>query len=149
MTSANAWLEELPWDECLRLLRQSIVGRIAVVIDEFPIVLPINYRLVETESVTWIAVRTRPGNVIDRAPVHAAFEIDGIDPSSRQGWSVLARGILQHVDADAADFRARFDPEPWLLAERDSWMVIDPFTISGRRLHPAEVEWVFHARAYL
>jgi uncharacterized protein len=148
--TASAWLEELSQDECLRLLRQSVVGRIAVVIDDFPIVLPINYRLVEREGgVTWIAVRTRPGNVIDRAPVPAAFEIDGIDPSSRQGWSVVARGTLQHVDPDAADFRDRFDPEPWLLAERDSWMVIEPFAISGRRLHPAEVEWVFHARAYL
>jgi len=149
MTTASAWLEELPPDECLRLLRQSVVGRVAVVIDDVPIVLPINYRLVETEAATWIAVRTRPGNVIDRASVHAAFEIDGIDPGSRQGWSVLARGTLHHVDPEAADFQDRFDPHPWLLDERDAWMVIEPFAITGRRLHPAEVEWVFHARAYL
>jgi len=150
MSASEAWLEELPIDDCLRLLRMSVVGRIAVVIDEFPIVLPINYRLVEREGgVTWIAMRTRPGNVIDRASVSAAFEIDGIDPSSRQGWSVLARGTLHHVDPDAADFRDRFNPQPWLLDQRDTWMVIEPFAITGRRLHPAEVEWVFHARAYL
>jgi hypothetical protein len=105
--------------------------------------------MVETEGRTWIALRTRPGSVVDRAPVQAAFEIDGIDPGSRQGWSVLARGTLHHVDPEAADFREHFDSEPWLLAERDTWMVIEPFAISGRRLHPAEVEWVFHARAYL
>jgi nitroimidazol reductase NimA-like FMN-containing flavoprotein (pyridoxamine 5'-phosphate oxidase superfamily) len=145
----EAWLEDLPADECLRLLRFSIAGRIAVVIDDFPVVLPINFRLVETEDATWIAVRTTPGGVIDRASVRAAFEIDGIDPSSRQGWSVLARGTLHHIDPSAADTRERFDSEPWLLADRDAWMVLEPFAITGRRLHPAEVEWVFHARAYL
>jgi nitroimidazol reductase NimA-like FMN-containing flavoprotein (pyridoxamine 5'-phosphate oxidase superfamily) len=149
MTSTDAWLEELPLADCLGLLRATVVGRIAVVIDDFPVVLPVNYRMVETEGRTWIALRTRSGSVVDRAPVQAAFEIDGIDPGSRQGWSVLARGTLHHVDPEAADFREHFDSEPWLLAERDTWMVVEPFAISGRRLHAAEIEWVFHERAYL
>jgi nitroimidazol reductase NimA-like FMN-containing flavoprotein (pyridoxamine 5'-phosphate oxidase superfamily) len=143
------WLEPLAFEECLRLLREGNFGRIAVVIDEFPVVLPVNYQLVETSGLTWIALRTRPGNVIDQAPIHVAFEIDGIDPINKQGWSVLARGTLHHVDPDAADFRERFDPQPWLLAERDAWLAIDPFAITGRRLHPTTTEWTFHARAYL
>ncbi len=149
MTTSEAWLEELPLDDCLRLLRLSIAGRMAVVVDDFPVVVPLNFRLVDTEGSPWIAVRTRSGGVIDRASVRAAFEIDGIDPTSKQGWSVLARGTLHHVDPDVADFRERFDSAPWLLAERDAWMLLEPFAITGRRLHPAEVEWVFHARAYL
>jgi nitroimidazol reductase NimA-like FMN-containing flavoprotein (pyridoxamine 5'-phosphate oxidase superfamily) len=149
MTASEAWLEELSLDECLRLLRSSVAGRIAVVIDDFPVVVPVNFRLAETERATWIAVRTRPGGLVERGSVQAAFEIDGIDPGSRQGWSVLARGTLHHVDPDVADFRARFDPEPWILAERDTWMVIEPFAITGRRLHAAEIEWAFDARAYL
>src|SRR5437016_3606379 len=88
----DSWLEELSRDDCLALLRSSRVGRIALVVDEFPVVLPVNYRLVETSGRTWIALRTRPGNIIERAPVHAAFEIDGIDPAHQQGWSVLVRG---------------------------------------------------------
>jgi hypothetical protein len=98
---------------------------------------------------TWVAVRTRPGNVLDRAPMPVAFEIDAIDPVHRRGWSVVVRGTLQHVDPDAADFRARFDPEPWLVSERDAWLVIEPFSITGRELHAAEAEWAFHPRAYL
>jgi nitroimidazol reductase NimA-like FMN-containing flavoprotein (pyridoxamine 5'-phosphate oxidase superfamily) len=145
----DAWLEELPLEECLRLLRECSVGRIAVMADEFPVVLPVNYRLVETSGKTWVAVRTRPGNVIERAPIQAAFEIDGIDPVHQQGWSVLVRGTLHHVDPDAADFRERFDPEPWILAERDAWVVIEPFAISGRQLHAAETTWAFHVRGYL
>lgn len=145
----DAWLEELDVKTCLSLLHESAVGRIAVVADEFPIVLPVNYLLVETSGVTWIAVRTRPGNIIDRAPMPAAFEIDAVDPGREQGWSVLVRGNLQHVNPDAADFRTRFDPEPWIPADRDAWLVIEPFSISGRRLHAAESEWAFHPRSYL
>jgi hypothetical protein len=149
MNATGQWLEELTYDECLRLLRANTVGRVAVVIDGLPIVLPVNYRLVETDGRTWIALRTRTGNVSERAPMQVAFEIDGIDPVHHGGWSVLVRGMQHHVDPDAADFRARFDPEPWLADQRDAWLVIEPYVITGRRLHPSEAEWVFHARAYL
>jgi hypothetical protein len=59
------------------------------------------------------------------------------------------RGTLHHVDPDAADFSERFDPEPWLTSERDAWLVIEPFAVTGRRLHAAEIEWAFHIRVYL
>jgi hypothetical protein len=81
--------------------------------------------------------------------VHAAFEIDGTDSVHRRGWSVLVRGTLEHVDPDVADFRTRFDPEPWIASERSAWLIIEPFAITGRRLQPAEVEWAFHEDAYL
>ena len=122
MSAAETWLEELSYEDCLALLRQGAVGRVATVVDKFPIVLPVNYRMAE---------------------------IDSIDPSQHQGWSVLVRGTLQHVDPDAAGFRARFDPEPWMTAERDAWLVIEPFSITGRRLHAAEREWPFLSTAYL
>jgi nitroimidazol reductase NimA-like FMN-containing flavoprotein (pyridoxamine 5'-phosphate oxidase superfamily) len=144
---ADSGLEHLPLEACLQLLRSQSVGRLAIVVDGFPIILPLNYRLVET-GVTWLAIRTRPGNVIDTAPMQVAFEIDGIDPIHRQGWSVLVRGTLQHVDA-TADFRERFDPTPWLADERDAWLVIEPFAITGRRLHASEQEWAFLVSAYL
>jgi hypothetical protein len=149
MNLSGAWLEPLSLDECLELLGVGVVGRIALVVDDYPVVLPINYRLVETFGAASIAVRTRPGNVIDRAPTAVAFEVDGIDSVSGQGWSVLVRGTLHHLDADTASVRSRFDPEPWLVAERDAWLVIEPVAVSGRRLHAAEREWAFSARAYL
>lgn len=145
----EAELEELPVEECLTLLRGNEVGRIAVIVDDFPIVLPVNYRVLETSGRTWLVLRTRPGGVIDRPPAHASFEIDGIEPAMRRGWSVLVRGMLQRVDPEAADVGARFDPEPWMDTERDAWLIIEPFTISGRRLHAAQPEWAFHPAAYL
>jgi nitroimidazol reductase NimA-like FMN-containing flavoprotein (pyridoxamine 5'-phosphate oxidase superfamily) len=149
MAEADAWLEELAYEDCLNFLRESSVGRVAVIVDEFPIVLPVNFRLAETSGPTWLAIRTRPGNVLDQASMHVALETDSIDPGHRQGWSVLVRGTLHHVDPDAADFRARFDPEPWMDTERDAWLVIEPFSITGRQLHAAEREWPFHPTAYL
>ena len=145
----DAWLEQLSYAECLALLRQHLVGRIGVVVNGWPIVLPVNYRLVETSAITWIAVRTRPGNVIEQAGNKVAFEVDDLDPAHHQGRSVLVRGTLHHVDPDAADFRERFDPQPWLLAERDAWLVIQPFSITGRQLHPATTDWGFHIRGYV
>jgi hypothetical protein len=150
--TAEAWLEEVPVEECLTLLRENVVGRIAFVADELLTILPVNYRVVEASGQTpgnWLALRTRPGNVLERASMMVAFEIDGFDAAHRQGWSVLVRGTLHHIDADAATFRERFDSEPWLAAERDAWLIIESFAITGRRLHSAEPEWAFSSRAYL
>jgi uncharacterized protein len=145
----EAWLETLDLDGCLAHLRAETIGRLAVVVDGSPIVLPVTFRLVETSGLTWVAFRTRRGNVIDQPSTNVAFEIDGIDPTRRRGWSVLVRGTLQHVDSGAAGFRERFDPQPWLAAERDSWLIIEPFAITGRELHPSEPDWAFHVSAYL
>ena len=101
----EAWLETLDPEACLVHLRTEQVGRLALVSDSFPVVLPVNYRLVEVSGLTWVVLRTRPGNVIDQASIKVAFEIDGIDATHHRGWSVLVRGTLQHVDPDAADFR--------------------------------------------
>ncbi len=145
----EARLQVLTHDECLELLRTGGVGRIAFDVDEFPVILPLNYRLVETSGRVWIALRTRPGNVIASAPSHVAFQTDEIDPVRHEGWSVLARGTLHAVDPDAADFRERFDPHPWIEAERDAWLIVDPFVLTGRRLHGVRPEWAFTDGAYL
>ena len=143
-------LETLSAGECMARLRAHEVGRVAFVSDDgAPIMLPVNYRLVEVAQRRWIAIRTRPGAQLDRANLLVAFELDGIDRARHEGWSVLVRGTLHHVDPDAAGFRERFDPEPWLRDECDAWLVIDPFSISGRALHAPEIDWPFDTEAYL
>jgi nitroimidazol reductase NimA-like FMN-containing flavoprotein (pyridoxamine 5'-phosphate oxidase superfamily) len=146
---SDSWLEDLSYELCVELLRTNTVGRIGLVIDDAPAVLPVNYRLVETVGLTFLALRTRPGNLFERADLKVALEIDGIDPTHQEGWSVLARGTLHRVDPDAADFKQRFDPEPWLTPERDAWLIIEPYSITGRRLHAPPSEWHFHPRGYL
>jgi nitroimidazol reductase NimA-like FMN-containing flavoprotein (pyridoxamine 5'-phosphate oxidase superfamily) len=145
----ESWMEELPLDECRALLVRHVVGRIAFVVDDAPVVIPVNYRLVESSDRTWIAIRTKPGTLLDRADLLVAFEIDGTDHVHHEGWSVVVRGTLHHVFPDVAAFRERFDPDPWLAENRDSWLIVDPFAITGRRLHSPSSGWAFHARAYL
>jgi len=105
-------LEELPLEEWLRLLRCQTVGRIAVVVGEFPVVIPVNYRLADIRGRNWIVIRSRPGTGLDRTSLHGAFEIDGVDPAHHQGWSVLVRGALQRLDPHTGDLRTCFDPGP-------------------------------------
>jgi nitroimidazol reductase NimA-like FMN-containing flavoprotein (pyridoxamine 5'-phosphate oxidase superfamily) len=124
---------ELSLDDCLDYLDAHHVGRIAILTDTGPVIVPVNYRLVRASGLNWIAFRTRLGGLLDRTSAHVAFEIDHIDDSTKSGWSVLVRGTLQEVDPDAADFRGRFDSEPWVV-DRNSWMIVQPYRIEGRHL---------------
>ena len=141
-------LEELDIEECMDRLSGSGVGRIAMLDDGWPVVFPVNYRLVDHERHRWIAIRARVEGAIDHPESRVAFEIDGIDPIQHTGWSVLVRGTLHHVDERAADISARFDPGPW-APDRDAWLVIEPNQITGRRIPGPQPDWAFSVRAYL
>jgi hypothetical protein len=134
-------LEALTLDECVARLEEQRVGRIALLVDEYPLIVPVNYRLVILPGPRyWIAIRTRPGGVVERAGIYVAFEIDDINAELREGWSVVVRGTLHHVDPDVADFGQRYDPDSW-IPDRDAWMVIDAFHITGRALHRPDEDW--------
>ena len=142
-------LEPLSPEACLDLLRVNVLGRIAVVSDSFPVVLPVNYRLVEEDgSEPFIALRTRSGNVIDRGREEVAFEVDDIDMNRGTGWSVLVQGVLRHLGRAPARSDL-LDPHSWLRHERDSWLVLSPRVITGRRLRAVDIEWAFDVSAYL
>ena len=145
---ADAWLEVLSQDACLELLRNEKIGRIAFLVDNTPIILPVNFQLVEPPSGAIISVRTRPGTTIDQAPTNVAFEVDSFDLARHEGWSVLVRGELMHATAASAEFRERYDPDSW-LTDRDEWLLIDPWAITGRRLHGAEAIWPVRAGEYM
>ena len=127
-------LVEMDLDECLRRLASQSVGRVAVVIDGLIVVVPVNHRLLRQSGKTWIVFRTKREGVLDRENVHASFEVDDGHDVQRTGWSVLAQGVLLRVDPDAADVRNWFDPVPWTRDDRDRWMVVEPFSITGRRI---------------
>ena len=140
MTGAS--IEPLSHETCVRRLREGTVGRIAFVVDDDPVILPVNYRLVEPSSGPLLALRTRPGTVIDQASTNVAFEIDSIDAVHHEGWSVLVRGELLHATPTSPEFRELYDPKSW-VADRDSWLLVDPWEISGRELHGANSVWHF------
>ncbi len=141
----EAWIDDLPVGECLELLEASIVGRIAVVVDGFPVILPVNHRLVEFEGEQVVCLRTRAGTSLDSDTAQVAFQVDGFDVHKHQGWSVLVRGTLRQVDEDAL---GGIVLESW-AGGREMWLVVVPHTVTGRRLHAPPPDWPFHPHAYL
>jgi nitroimidazol reductase NimA-like FMN-containing flavoprotein (pyridoxamine 5'-phosphate oxidase superfamily) len=139
---ADRIIEDLGQDECLRLMAQGGVGRIAYQSRFGPAVLPVNYRLHEGA----VLFRTAQDSPLDEdlrtgisgADYKVAFEIDDIDIRGRQGWSVLIQGSAHRVQADAERASAmRAGVEPWPGGQRELFVRIVPSRITGRRIRQA------------
>ena len=135
---------ELSRSDCELLLASLDIGRVGVVEDGFPLVFPINYKLATFGGKLVIAIRTRPGNVIDHPGRQVCFEIDGVDAARDGGWSVLVRGVLVESSPDHDH-----DSHPLDSKDRDGWRVIIPTHVSGRRVLTVPALWSFHAAGYL
>ena len=145
---SEATLEELDRGACIDLLRANIVGRIAFVHENYPVIFPINYRLIEDGDVVRLLLQTRSGNVIDMANQRVALQIDGIDAKQGAGWSVLVRGRMHHLrDPGLSDLRERLEPTSW-VPDHDAWIAIDAVEITGRRLRATDEKWPFDVRGY-
>jgi uncharacterized protein len=126
-------LEEIPEAECLEILDQHSLGRIAVVVDGQPQIFPVNYALHERI----ITFRTGSGTKLSDAPgSKVCFEIDGYEPSAGAGWSVMVQGVaIDATDAfDDVSWAARA-AAPWPLAPgaKPFRIAIEPSKITGRR----------------
>ena len=120
--------------ECLTLLAQERLGRVAVVPDGTrPTILPVNYVL-DGESIVF---RTAPGSKLTAAlrDGHVAFEIDGFDPLDHTGWSVVVTGHAEEI-VDAAELaRAGELPlRPWADGDKSHYVRIPTDHVSGRRI---------------
>ena len=134
MATAPDIYEEIPFDECLELLKTCHFGRIAVVVDGHPIIFPINYA-VDGDAVVF---RTNTGAKLSGAVMgRVAFEIDGTDEVARTGWSVVVQGVGSEITA-TLDRRSeqlrQLDVEPWVPGERARWVEILAQSVTGRRL---------------
>jgi nitroimidazol reductase NimA-like FMN-containing flavoprotein (pyridoxamine 5'-phosphate oxidase superfamily) len=134
MTSEPS-LESLSRDECLALLRQGSLGRLAVVIDGQPHILPLNYAVDDDGVIVFRTADLTAATKTGLAKV--AFEIDEIDVARRQGWSVAVHGFGRQID-DAIDRDSQrllqMPVHPWAPGQRDRWFKITPKEITGRRL---------------
>lgn len=120
-------------DECDSLLRQSHLGRIAVVDHEMPLILPVNFVVDESE----VVFRTNPGSKLDAALQHSpvAFEIDGIDSRSQTGWSVLVRGRAHEVtDPVELERLEQLALVSWAPGGRQHYVRVVPEQTTGRRI---------------
>ena len=136
MVNADEWfrgsLQELSSRECFELLAQKVVGRVAYVNDDGPVVLPVNYVvdkgsiLFRTSAASSLAAHVRDGMV--------AFQVDEADEVTESGWSVLLRGraTFEHPTSTGPSSHPR--PSPWVQGSRNLVVRICPHVVTGRRL---------------
>ena len=137
-------------DECYRLLATQELGRLGVIAEHYPLIVPVNYGL----DGTTVVIRTHPGTTLSAAShANVTFEVDDIDRSTRSGWSVLVRGLAEEVGAEhRADLVARTHAtglEPWAPGEHGNWLRLIPQHISGRRIVPGQLPPPVDPRGYL
>jgi nitroimidazol reductase NimA-like FMN-containing flavoprotein (pyridoxamine 5'-phosphate oxidase superfamily) len=120
-------LEALTIDECFDLLREQVVGRLAIAAPNGPpFVAPVTFVL----DGTTVVFRSDPGEKLDAVDQYVSFQVDGFDHLHRTGWSVLVQGRIEIADdADVADVEL----EPWIGA-RSYWVRLVPEVVTGRRL---------------
>ena len=124
-------VRELASNEALALLRQSPVGRLAVVVDGQPDIFPVNH-VVDHGTVVF---RTAHGTKLRGAagqPV--AYEVDGYDVATGEAWSVVVHGKGQvlHMTDEMLD-ALQLPIYPWQSGSKPQFVRIVPYEITGRR----------------
>ena len=100
-THETADIEVLSTKECWELLRDSVVGRLAVTVDGRPDIFPVN-PVVDHGSIVF---RTSAGTKLAATKGHeVAFEVDGYDVGDREGVERRRQGPGQR------DLGGRRDP---------------------------------------
>ena len=122
--------DEFTHEVCWQLLRGVSLGRVSLTVDALPVIVPVEYRLVDAEVAVWFGGYRLDRRSIDNAVV--AFAADAIDPAGRTGWSVQVQGT------------ARLS-EPRVLADGRTGaggptVVIAPFIVTGHRVHLREYQ---------
>ena len=122
---------ELSESESWTLLREAVVGRLAVIVDDQPDIFPINH-LVDLGSVVF---RTGAGAKLTGALGHqVAFEVDGYDLESASAWSVVVKGRARGVNRlDDVLAVISLPPFAWHSAPKPHFVRIEPDSITGRR----------------
>jgi len=122
---------ELSSTQSWALLRESEVGRLAVVVDGGPDIFPVNY-LVDHGSVV---IRTSAGTKLAAASgQQVAFEVDGYDPAVAVAWSVVIKGEAQRVQRlhDMLEV-VELPLFPWHSAPKPYFIRVLADSITGRR----------------
>jgi len=134
VVDARTWIEHLSIQDCWELLDAAAVGRVGVIIDDAPVIFPVNY-VVDDRSIVF---RTDPGAKLDalgRTP-SVCFEVDETQVVSKTGWSVLVKGQATEITT-AAEARSVADLslEFWTIGPKTHWVRITPGEVTGRRVH--------------
>lgn len=132
MSADHFGIEVLEAEECLALLGDQQVGRLAVATRDLPDIFPINF-VVDRGCVVF---RTAEGTKLAAAVLGrgVAFEIDGLDERTDEAWSVIVKGHAVELQRMRQLFDAAELPlYPWHASPKHRYVRIEPVQITGRR----------------
>jgi uncharacterized protein len=133
--NAPAGLEILSQADCTAKLASGCVGRVGLIVDGAPHVLPVNYAADATGKILY---RTAGGSLLATvAGKSVVFEVDGFDEKAKTGWSVCVHGQAHEVlvpGGPTATQLAERAVVTWAPGPRDRWFTITPTEVTGRRL---------------
>jgi hypothetical protein len=125
--------DELNAAQCREHLAAGGIGRFVYLSDRGPAAVPVNFRMLgndivfRTGSETSLAAGTHQPQV--------SFEVDHIDDTLGEGWSVLASGKASPVTAPAElENLSSLGIVPWAGGDRDVFIRIQPHQITGRQI---------------
>ena len=131
---ATRQLEILDEERCRELLQSATVGRLAVSTAFGPEIFPVNFVVVHNALV----FATDPGVKLDHSSfARVALETDCLDPVTRTGWVVVAKGHAEDISdgADILSTRLReVEIDSWVQAPHRHRVAIMHPSVSGRRL---------------
>ncbi len=148
------WLDDrgseiLTRNECVRLLTLSAgsVGHLGLIVNDQPLVLPINFGMAEGNPILQIGT----GSVLE-VVLHnplVAYEVDYGPGKDLLTWSVLVQGPAEVV-GDPAILEAGhyWGPHPIVPEPGDRYVRIRPWSVTGRRFTATAPLRIVHAHAH-
>lgn len=120
-------------EECWSTLEHHEIGRLAYhLVDEVHVV-PVNYAVQEREGRRSLVFLTAEGNKLLAAEMHSDVALEVDDFGTEVGWSVLVRGLLDHLGEVAEDEVDALPLRPWVPTLRYDVIELVPQAITGRR----------------
>ena len=123
-------LKSLTEEQCHAHMAAGGVGRIIFSIERGPVALPVNFEF--TDGKVILSTDLAKADLLEALPV-VGFEIDRIDETLSEGWSVVVCGPANRVDDPEEVLRlSSLDLEVWAGGERHVLVKITPATVTGR-----------------
>ncbi len=126
-------IETVAEAECWHLLSMTTVGRLAVSIRNRPDIFPVNY-VVDDKT---LVINTAPGTKLAAAVLGraVAFEVDGLDPITQTGWSVVLKGRAYEASTLDELLKAEaLNIDTWAHSDKTRYLRLAPDSVTGRRI---------------
>lgn len=132
--AANPVLTSLTADECRALIAPGGVGRVLFVEPgRGPVAIPVNYRMDGADVVFRTSRGAGLAESIRQGPV--SFDVDHLDETLGEGWSVLVTGTASVIsDPAALERTAALGVEPWAGGERPVYVRLRVRQVTGRAI---------------